>query len=137
MSPRFFVQQTVISFSRCDMELLFADHIVKLVGIDARRIYYDICQYHPILRFQNITGFSSADLLHLPVEQKFHSVVTGVLRHRYGQSKRADYTSGGSIQCFYYLICHIGLYFPNLVSGNNFQARHPVFLSFVVKIFQS
>ena len=92
------VQKAVITPAGRDMDLLFADHIVKYIGIDPGSVDNDF-------RFViTLTGvyFPDAVLMrqagHFCVEMKFCSVYTGIFCQRDIQAERTDDSAGGSEQ---------------------------------------
>ena len=91
MSTGFFVQQTVIAAPRCDPDLVFTDHIVNDIGIDAGGVD-DVSRFvFTVVGAQMPDAFRiAADIFDMCIETEFHTVFEGVFSHCDIEYERTD-----------------------------------------------
>ena len=117
-SARGLVQQEVVAAARGDMNLLFAYHVVEIVGIEAGCIDHTLCLIFAVGGPKMPDAlFVPAELLDVGVEEEVHAVYIRVLRHGDIQLKRADDACGLGIECALYVVGQVGLHRLGFVSA--------------------
>ena len=74
-----FIQQTVLTASRNNMNLFLTYHIVNLIGINTGRIHNVSSMYHTIIGSDIIALLCLLHLLNRSLEEEFHAVFAGIL----------------------------------------------------------
>ena len=126
----FFIQQTILALSRNDLNLLFTDHIVKNIRINACSIYYQFCLIHMILRADLIISIFFYNILNFLVQEKLYTVCTCIFCQCDRQSKRTYNAACRRIQRSHDLIRHLRFHLPHFITGNDLTSFHTIFLRF-------
>ena len=82
-----FIQQTIITSSWCDVYLLFTDHIVEFVCINAGRIHHIFCLEHTLICVNFPDTILFFQFLYFCIKFEFHTIFTGIFCHRNIQPK--------------------------------------------------
>ena len=109
MASGAFIQQAVISPPWRNVNLAFADHIVKPVRIDSGCIYHKPGKEASLICNKLISLMKPSDLLHFCIEPEFYTVGIRILRQSNIQFKRTDDPSRRRVQSGIYILRRIRL----------------------------
>ena len=82
MSACSFIQQTVVSSSRCYVDFLFTDHIVEFICIHTSCIYHIFCLENALIRVDFPDIFRLFQFFYFCIKLKFYTIFTGIFCHR-------------------------------------------------------
>lgn len=122
-----FMQQTVITASRSDMDLLFTYHIMKFVSIYSCSVYHTFGLIVSIIRNKLIAIFCFYDILHFRIESELYPVFKCILRQGDIQVKGTYDPGCRSIQRRVNILRDIGFHLQNFLPAQYLKPFHSVF----------
>ena len=101
------------------MQLLFTDHVVDLIRINACCIDHIMgCQF-TALSYQSVTILQFFDTTDSCIPLKLHTIFAGILSHGDGQLKWTDDSAGRCKKRCHHLIGYMRLQFQYLILFQN------------------
>ena len=88
------VEEAVFTFSWSDVDFLLADHIMELVGVNARRIYDTACLENAFCCLDLPDILSAGDVFYFCVEMEVGSIRAGIFSESDRHVERADDPAG-------------------------------------------
>ena len=134
--PVLLVQQAVFAAAGYDRELMLTDHVVQGIAVYPGGVHHRAGLKNFIPGGDLIQVVPADDACHRAVQEEFHPVLGGVLCQGDGHAEGTDNGAGGGVQSRHRLRGQSALQGVQLVSANNAQTLHAVFLAPLPQLLQ-
>ena len=132
------VKKIILSAALYDVNLLFANHVVEYVCINAGSINYISCLVFAVVGAEiPETVFSLGDLLNAGVEAEVYAVNIGILCHGDVKFKWADDSGCLCIKSTLNVIGKVRLHCESFFSAQKLHARNTILNALIIELLKS